>query len=181
MQRAVRYAPACSCIGVTRTTTTIASPSITTITATVSVTSTISEIAATATARVFLLQLQNHYQSAYAKVGTETGQPTTELNINKAEAAKFYLHPSGDSLYAIGYGQARTQDFGVDTSFIYLGVAIYPLYCEIATDFVISCESGTKFMQFGTYGNNFSLFMGYDGMNWANWSGGAQSPLKPFP
>ncbi|EPS44181.1 hypothetical protein H072_1808 [Dactylellina haptotyla CBS 200.50] len=181
---AVRYESACSCIGVTRTTITVATPSTTiTQTSTTSVTTTTEAYIATATARSFLMQVQDHYPGAYAKGGFGAGVATPEFTFTKSEATKFFIDPVDSTLWADGFAQCQTYNNGADTSFIYLDLpsAYDPLTCAISdVDNVISCTSGL-FTQFGTYGFNFSLFMGYETTNWANWGGEGPVTVKAIP
>ncbi|KAK6527694.1 hypothetical protein TWF694_004675 [Orbilia ellipsospora] len=100
---AIRYASACSCVGATHTTITVAAR---TKTVTITTASTVTDHAS-ATSRPFILVVDDiHY---FAAKTDATGTYAT-LTLNASAAVQFYIDPRDHYLYAIGYPQTVGTD-----------------------------------------------------------------------
>ncbi|KAK6542718.1 hypothetical protein TWF694_006661 [Orbilia ellipsospora] len=143
----VRYESACSCIGVTRTITTLPTASVT-VTKTSSLTSTV--LLPTETVSPFYLQLTNISPGAYLRF---TGY-TLGFTYSKSAATLFYLE-SDHTFWAIGVGQATAYgDSGIDPFAIINFKSPTPLYCWINSSQGFGCNVD-GYSVFGIFGGSY--------------------------
>ncbi|EPS45481.1 hypothetical protein H072_522 [Dactylellina haptotyla CBS 200.50] len=166
------YESACSCIGVTRTTLTLATPSTT---ITVTNTRTIKTYQPTATVRPFILyvdEVKNHYVSP-----ASNGPDYIAVFTNRESKAQlFYIDPDTSILQAIGIGQCGTYWADDDADFLWLsGSQNAPAVCSVDDNDRLSCTSG-HFTQIGQYADGYSLSMAVPGVDWDAYVGGPVSP-----
>lgn len=165
-----RYISACSCLGVTRKTTTVLAPSTTiTSTSTKSFTST-SVSHTTATSNKFILQAQDGFPGAYIgpQVQDDGTNVVASFTSDPASAVRFTLKPNGN--LESTYGIAKTINYEGSPSYIYLNVGNDPLVCMIqGADNHLTCLSN-EYSKFGSINDNTNFVMGRSDYPWTDWS-----------
>ncbi|KAK6527523.1 hypothetical protein TWF694_004506 [Orbilia ellipsospora] len=172
-----RYESACSCIGLTRNTITLSTP---TTTVSVTVTSTTTQIVATSSVHPFVLQVETSGGTFYGLRVTEMGAYDIGLTASRSDALLFYFNPNDGSWVPEGYpGVITTYDFGMSYSPLFITYNYTPVNCTLDGNGVMTCTS-TRFVQFGTYNNNYSLKLGTADTDWAAIGGEAVTVKAVF-